>query len=330
MLKALYKILVMAGLILAILFYANKYFTPVEGPVKRWKSLYQLEENSIDILFLGNSHIGVGVDPNVIDSFVGCSSYSLSNEAVNMEQCYFNFIEALKTQSPKLLVLELFALRPTLRNDTSNAFVYANFDGYPLSLNKLQAIYAFRPPEDYIHCLFPSIRNHELWKDVDSLKFNSELYDAYDSNHVYRGHQPVMSVMDSNAIAKYRTNFVYDSKPYVLDETNEKYLALINQLAKESNITVLYVMCPTYYEMNNPYYHYKHAAILANAKKHKAAYIDFNVLSKQLNFTFKNFENVVRKNQHINQSGTMIVSDYLKVYLKENYRGVLVGERKGR
>jgi hypothetical protein len=329
MLKALYKITIMAILIIAVLFYSNDYFTPVEGPVKRWRSLYQLEENSIDILFLGNSHLGVGVNPDVIDSFIGCSSYSLSNEAVNIEQCYFNFREALKTQKPKLLVLELFALKPTLMNDTSNAFVYANFDGYPLSFNKLQAIYAYRPPEDYIHCLFPSIRNHELWKDIDSLRTNSRLYNAYDSNHVYRGHQSLSSVMDSNAVAEYSKKFIYDSKPYAIDETNEKYLALINELAQENEIKVLYVMCPTYYELNNPYYQYKYEAIMANAKKYTAAYIDFNVLSKQLNFSYKNFENIVRKNQHLNQSGTAIVSDYLKVYLQKKYSDVLVGGRKG-
>ena len=326
--KAIAKIVLLGLLFVALVLVMGPTLTPQYSPYNRWEEFNELKENSVDILFIGNSHSYACFDPAIIDNKLGTNSFNLSFDANNLELCYYNLKEALKTQKPKIVVLELFALLPSFYSDTSSIWVYATLDGYSFSLNKMQAIASCRPPSDYIHCLFPSIRNHDNWKIRDSLLNDKNYYKSQHSNT--RGFQPVLSAMDDNCVKEYDAGAVTDTLDYVhykIDSLNEVYLKLFVELAKENNFSLVYTLAPTYYDLLSKEYKYKHAALLANADRNSIPFVDFNLLNNQLHYSSNCFENVVHKNQHISIDGALMSSAYLAEFIGEKYGAVLPNRR---
>lgn len=77
------------------------YFTPVE-------TFYGLEEDVVDVLFLGSSHSYCSVINSKLWDDYGIAGYSLSISGQDLTASYYWLKEALKTQKPKVVCLEMF------------------------------------------------------------------------------------------------------------------------------------------------------------------------------------------------------------------------------
>ncbi len=69
-----------------------------------------LEEDSLDILVLGSSHAYVDINPAVLWSEYGIAAYDLCGSNQPMWNTYYYLKEALKTQTPKVVVLEAYCV----------------------------------------------------------------------------------------------------------------------------------------------------------------------------------------------------------------------------
>ena len=70
------------------------------------RDFYSFPEDSIDVLMLGSSHLGVNVDTTILCNDYGIGSYKLWGATQPVWNSYYNLAEALKTQHPKVVVLE--------------------------------------------------------------------------------------------------------------------------------------------------------------------------------------------------------------------------------
>ena len=75
---------------------------------------YQLEKNSVDVLFLGSSHAVTAFDPCVLYENWGLTSYNLGSEQQSLLISYYWLKEALRYQmyEPYLIQLGFIARTP--------------------------------------------------------------------------------------------------------------------------------------------------------------------------------------------------------------------------
>ena len=89
--------------------------------IVRWKdttgdyisSIDQLKntpEDTIDAVFVGSSHVYCGVNPAILWEDYGYSTFDMAVSGQSKEVAYHGMVELLKTQSPKVVFVDLYAL----------------------------------------------------------------------------------------------------------------------------------------------------------------------------------------------------------------------------
>lgn len=73
-----------------------------------YQGFYQMEKDSVDVLFLGSSCAAAGLNPQEFYDSYGIRSYNLGCEGQSLLTSYYWLEEALRFQSPKVVVLEVF------------------------------------------------------------------------------------------------------------------------------------------------------------------------------------------------------------------------------
>lgn len=69
---------------------------------------YALPEDTVDVLFVGSSHIGMNLDPSLLMDDYGIASYALWGGMQSVWNSYYYLKEGLKSQTPKVAVAEVF------------------------------------------------------------------------------------------------------------------------------------------------------------------------------------------------------------------------------
>lgn len=101
----------------------------------QWNGWNELEKNSVDVLFLGNSHAECSVAPLQLFEEAGIKSWVLKSSGCNMPVRYYYLKEALKTQKPRLIAVEIFTDKlGTKLNDGQNLAAYGEM---PFGLNRV-------------------------------------------------------------------------------------------------------------------------------------------------------------------------------------------------
>ena len=108
--KSILKIVAFCMLLVSILVYVDGVlsFKFTDG-IAQVSEYYELEDETVDVLILGSSQAFCNINPVVLWEDYGISSYVLAGSAQPMWNTYYYLKEALKTQTPKLIVLDAFA-----------------------------------------------------------------------------------------------------------------------------------------------------------------------------------------------------------------------------
>ena len=107
------------------------YMTPVE-------TFYGLEENVADVIFLGSSHCYCSIINSQLWDDYGIAGYSLSISGQDIAASYYWLKEALKTQKPKVVCLEMFGA--TYHGYGVEGNLYRNTLPYHLSADYLRMV----------------------------------------------------------------------------------------------------------------------------------------------------------------------------------------------
>ena len=68
---------------------------------------YDLEDNIVDVLFLGSSHVYCSIIPAILWEDYGMASFNMAISGQDLAGSYYNFKEALKTQDLKVVCVDL-------------------------------------------------------------------------------------------------------------------------------------------------------------------------------------------------------------------------------
>lgn len=310
--KFLFKCLIIICIILTFITTTAPYFVNPGHTQKLYQGLYN-KESSYDVLLMGSSHMNGMMDPDVLYSKYGITSFNYATGGQPVNVTYYLLKEALKTQNPKIVVLDLYYFGLTDKYGDEGYIRYV-LDNLKFSKNKLEAINNCVPKEKILEYVFPYIKYHGRWStltesdfDID-VKFDSSItgYGAGDNHYG----EPIVEYQHGTETGK-------------LPEESEKYLNKFVELSKEQGFKLVFTNAPYDYSSNNTDCWYTDDSVLYNtiakiADKNNIPFINYSSeeIMSEINFDFPNDMNNVG---HTNIYGAEKVSTHFANFLHENY-----------
>ena len=130
-----------------------------------WRYFYEaLPENSLDIVFMGNSHAQCAFIPEIIDAILGTKSVNLITPSEAIYQTKYEYLEVLRHQDPAAVVIETTVIYGGVNQPGQKPLQFSFMDSMPLSLRKVQYLLDLYSFGDLIKYMFPFLAQHSDWK----------------------------------------------------------------------------------------------------------------------------------------------------------------------
>jgi len=243
--------------------------------------------NSIDILLVGNSNLYRGFSPIDCWNSYGISSCDCARPLQSPPGAYTVLVDALRYQSPKVIVLETDLLFPTHRT---------------ISLKT---------------ALLPDIKsvNTETGKDIAKIASSlKDLPSANDNLHfIYKGF--IVSKVQKPFEGGFKYMTVHANTPVPLKPGSLQFLNETVALCKQKNIKLVLLSIPSAKSWSIS----KHNAVAEYARVNKLEFIDYN-LNKKNNIGFNWLKDTYDGGTHLNIYGAHKVALYFGKYLKEKFQ----------
>ena len=270
------------------------------------RGFYAEKENSLDVIFMGNSETYRGISPIILWDEYNITAYNYVSSGQRMWTGYYMFEEALKTQKPKVIFFNVDGLFSD--NQSSMANYQKVFDNMKFSTNKLKAINdpAFDfSKKDKIALIFPIISYHSRYNE---LTLNDFKYALSDYHNVNKGLD-----MTTSRVA-YNGNYIYDSEERTpLNPKVLKYLDKMVKRCKEENIILEFFWIPS----PDSWAKEKTNTISDYAKLNHIPYNDLNLNYEEIGLNFENDSS--DGGDHLNVYGAEKVAHYIGKYINDKY-----------
>ena len=284
---------------------SNEYSEHAEMIVNGY---YEQEENSIDALFIGNSHVYRYWQPAFAWEQHGLASMEWSTSDLPYGAMKNVVIEALKTQSPKVLVLDA-SVFANGKDGPSNK-IYLLLDNMKYSANYFDMIRNFCEFSDVegmekLQYYFPMIQFHSRWTELTELDFRqtmpSYLNSCYQENFLAKTIQPVEHIVTDKRVA--------------IAPRSEDALRDLLGWCQKQDVEILFYIAPMLRkEKQTARFNYIGDII----KEYGQEFVNFNDGDLYGMFGFVESEDFQDRN-HTNIKGSYKFTNVFGEYLKERY-----------
>lgn len=296
------------GLILCIILlkinsiFKFKYSDGIYGLTK----FYELEDDTVDVLVLGSSHAFEDVNTGVLWEKYGISSFDLCGSIQPLWNTYYYLKEALKTQTPELIVLEGYATCiPNEYMDDSR--IIKNTYGMHWSKDKLDAIRVSAPKERWSEFILEYEQYHTRYRELSDADFiENQNYRLYDD---WKGFGCALTTSPQETID---VSGITDKLP--LCEKAEKYYRMILNLAKDREIPIVVIISPYAGITENDQMLFNTAKEIA--EEYDVAFKNFNLDYAEIGLDYSTDAADIA---HLNYKGNQKFTTYLGKYLKGNF-----------
>ncbi|MBR4719930.1 MAG: hypothetical protein IKP31_06795 [Lachnospiraceae bacterium] len=272
--------------------------------IEQIQAYYNQPAGSVDALFVGSSHIFCHVNTGVLWDDYGISSFDLAAAEQPFWNSYYYIREALKTQNPKVIILDITTpgIRPT--DYQPENWLITNTYGIKYNADRYNAIKVSALDISFRRLLIPFNSTHGKYDELsedDFMNYSSSVnfkgFDARETTVPFEVH-------DVSGITE-RCD---------LTEKEEKYLRLTIEYVKQNNIPLLLISSP--YVVETVEEQEKYNTIFDIADEYNVPYVDFNLLYDEIGL---DFSTDIAEVLHLNRSGNEKFTRYLGQYLKDNY-----------
>lgn len=199
-----------------------------------WGHYLAEEKNSMDLLFFGSSLVYCDVVPAAIWEETGLQSYVMAGPEQTIPITYYYLKEALKTQSPQAVFVEITGVF----YDRYTNFTKTNVGQMPWGWNRLQATLEEAEKETQAGLLFPLLFYHDRWSQLTGDDIRT-LLNGYDQD-LLAGYTPLTSYRQTNGVSIRNMNSDQENIA-----RNKEYLEMIYDLCLEKNIIPVFFVAPT-------------------------------------------------------------------------------------
>lgn len=266
---------------------------------------YELEDETVDVLILGSSQAFCNINPVVLWEDYGISSYVLAGSAQPMWNTYYYLKEALKTQTPKLIVLDAFATSYQ-QSYMDDSRIVQNTYGLKWSIDKIKAITVSSPKERWSDFLLSYGQYHTRYSELSEEDFPA--LSGYQPD-LWKGY---LSFSRVEVIENTDVSQITDAME--LTGKTEEYYRKIIELAQAEEIPICVIKTP-YPGITEEEQCYFNAAE-AIAEEYGIEFINYNSQLERLDLDYR--YDVVDKS-HYNHSGAQKFTRALGADLKSRY-----------
>lgn len=265
-------------------------------------SAYQLRvlpDDTMDILVLGSSHAQYSINPGVIYTETGYYSFVMGSGCQPMVMSYYNLEEALKTQHPEIVLLDVFTMMPAQSVCYADGMFYVA--GSQLTdITRIDALNEIDDPEKVHEYLFDIAITHDRWKKDEFV-----LEDTVDGMMGY------VSQTTKDSVFRHLVSFKRGDTEVSLKEKDLKYLDKIIDLCNENGIRLILIKTPCDIDQEN---YDTLQAIWDYAEERNVEYLDFLQLAEEIGFMLGSDGDT----WHNNVWGSQKVSRYISNYIVES------------
>lgn len=195
-------------------------------------AIYEERRNSLDVIFMGSSHMLNAVSPVQLWDEHGIASNNLAQNGQVLPVSYYALQDALRRQKPKLVVLDVYKVVQDTLIDTK-ANLHFTLDNMRFGLPKLRAVFDLLPEEDRVEFLLDISLYHTRWKDLTEEDFQR-------TDTTERGAQALF-----DTFRPYEGWTVLpESETAVPAEVEIRYLEKIVELCRREEVELLLVAVP--------------------------------------------------------------------------------------
>ena len=312
----LFKCLCIASMFVSMWIVLTPYFRTeknIEGDQFR-----NMPNNTIDVLALGSSHMQYAFNPGSFYLATGYYSYVLGSACQPMSMSYSFLKEALKTQSPEVVIVDVFTMLPHRDICYTDGIYYLAIQQMT-GLNQIQAATYVKNEEVRYQYMFDLIMNHSNWKDIDF----SNTAMTTDSFHAGLGY-----VRDEPKDFNFRHLILFETLNEIELSKDEKQIidAMISLCEKEG-IKLIFMKTPYIIDQENQD---KLQAIWDYVDSKGIEYIDLLNGAEEIEWTFGMNGDTWHNNSWGAEKVTTFLANYVqeKAYIKNHqtndiYEGLL-------
>lgn len=274
-----------------------------EDGIDQIRSYYKQPEGTVDALFVGSSHIFCHVNTGVLWDEYGISGFDLAGAEQPYWNSFYYIKEALKTQRPKVIVLDISTpgIRPT--DYQPENWLITNTYGIKRNRNRYDAIKISALKDSFSRVLIPLNSTHGKYSQLSELDFID-----YNDSVNYKGFDPRETVIPFE-----RPDVSGVTDRGELSEKEEEYLRKIIEYVQGTGIPLLFISSPY---VVNAEEQAKYNTIFDIADEYGVPYIDFNLKYDEMGL---DFATDIAEVLHLNRSGNEKFTRLLGAYLKKDY-----------
>ena len=286
-------------------------FKYVDG-IYTLEAFYEQEENINDVLFIGSSNVFEGINTAILWDEYGIASFDLAASNQPIWNSYYFIKEALKTQNPKLIVVDFYGVEyGTDYSDLSR--IVKNTYGMRLSKEKVEAKKTSSEKEMWNTHMWEIPTYHTRYRELKMEDFLPHL--AIPNYDAWKGF-----TINPLTIAFEKPDGFQTDKTVELTEKVEKYLRQICEYCKENNVELLFIKTPNITDIDRTMRYNMAAEIVA---EYDMPFVNFNYFYDDIGL---DFSKDMADNAHLNYRGNVKFTRYLADYLKNNYE---IPDRRG-
>ncbi|MBR6159985.1 MAG: hypothetical protein IKQ40_06740 [Lachnospiraceae bacterium] len=272
-----------------------------EDGINQFDALYKHPDNTIDVFFLGSSHVYCDIATGVLWDNYGLATFDLGGAEAPAWVSYYQLKEALRYQHPKLVCFEVSVADEILfQNDKWSV---DNNYGMNWNSNRIEQLRVNSEGDDFYVRLNPYNIMHGRYKDLQENDFRNV------RNTVnYKGFDPREVVIEEETPDM---SEVTDTEP--CPEKVEEYVRATIQLCKSEGIPIVLFISPYGVEEHEQrIYNYLGEV----AKSEGVEFWDFNRRYDEIGL---DFSVDISDGSHLSYTGNYKYSDYLGKLISEKF-----------
>ncbi len=257
----------------------------------------------MDVVFVGSSHTYCGINPSYFWEDKGIAAFDMAVSGQDKDSAYYHLKNLLKTQSPKVVFVDLYAL--TFDEHAVEGNIYRNLLSLPFSADAVRLVTDYADKDkwaDYI-ARFPVI--HTRYRELAKYDFIE-----FSPNSFGRGEEVDYLVNPGMPEPDYADK---DPAPSVLSEKNSKWLERLYELSRKHGFELVFMVLP-FTSNENDQHIIDAAAEFADEKGLRM--IDFNRIRKGVGL---NYDTDFFDTAHVNAEGAKKIAKYLELFMESEY-----------
>ena len=269
--------------------------------INQKEGLYAQPKNSIDVAFMGTSHVHCGINTALLWEEYGIAGYDYSGAEQPLWMTYYYLKELLKYQKPKMIVLDLYG-PARFKDDYQYEWISENIYGMKFSFNKLQMLSDSVEPHKFFD-YFPDFSSyHSRYDDLNEEDFKY-LFKSKEDLSSFKGYTPYTKTVP------FERPVISTDVRRGLTEKSEKYLREIIRYTKKHNISLVLIVIPYMITTEDKE---TYNQIMDIAKEEELIFIDYNEYYEPMGLDFSSDFN---DDSHLNYEGSSKFSRSLGTFL---------------